>query len=201
MSKQDLNNLPSNNMEAPNRRPQKANLRGSVRQGNKGGLASEVRDIFNSQFSSTVMPSIMRLIYDFFEGGLRMLILGKSGGGNKPRFGGNNTSYNSQYRSSGPTYHRGGRSGSQNYHQAQQVKSAPYKTIFFGHHEDAEDVLNIMKDTIHEFGWVSVGHLYSICGITNNHTHHSWGWTDVSRVGISRDQPGYFIDLPNPVAK
>ena len=200
MPRQDLNNLPSNNIEAPNRRPQKANLRGAIRQGkNKGGLASEVRDIFNQQFSSMVIPSVMRLIYDFLEGALRMSILGKSSGGSKAKFG-RHTSYGSQYRSGGPTYHKAG-SSQQGYHQAQQIKSAPYKTIFFDNHQDAEEVLEIMAATIREYGFITVGHLYSTCEISNNHTHHAWGWTDVSRVGISRDQPGYFIDLPNPVSK
>jgi len=198
MSRQNLNNLPSNNREAPNRRPQKANLQGSIRQGNKAGLASEVRDIFNQQFSSMVIPSVMRLIYDFLEGALRMSILGKSSSG-KSKFGGP-TSYGRQYRGGGgPTYHRGG--SSQGYQQARQIKSAPYEDIFFESHQDAEVVLDIMKETIHDYGWVSVGHLYSVCGITNNHTHHGWGWTDVSRVGISRDGPGYYIELPNPVGK
>lgn len=197
MAKVDLNNLPSNNTEAPNRRPQKANLRGSVRQGNKAGLASEVRDIFNTQFSSMMMPSIMRLIYDFLEGALRMMILGNTSGGKK--FGGH-TSYNSQYRNNGPTYHKSGGS-SHGYQQARHIKTAPYKTIFFDSHQDAEEVLGIMVDAINEFGFITVGHLYSICGITNNPSHHAWGWTDVSRVGISRDQPGYYIDLPNPVSK
>ena len=198
MSRQDLNNLPSNNREAPNRRPQKANLKGSIRQGNKAGLASEVRDIFNQQFSSMVIPSVMRLIYDFLEGALRMSILGKSSSGGK-KYGGH-TSYGRQYRGGGgPTYHRGG--ASQGYQQARQIKNAPYEPIFFDNHQDAEVVLETMASTIHEFGFITVGHLYSVCGITNNHTHHSWGWTDVSRVGISRDQPGYFIDLPNPVSK
>jgi len=197
MAKQRLNNLPSNNLEAPNRRPQKASLRGAVRQGNTGGLANEVKDIFNQQFSSMMMPSIMRLIYDFLEGSLRMMILGK-GPGNKSRFGGH-TSYNSRYQSGGPTYHRSGQSYSQQ--QARQVKNDPYDRIFFESYQDAEEVLEIMQATIQDFGLVTVGHLYSICGITNNHTHFAWGWTNVDRVGISRDNPGYYIDLPNPVAK
>jgi hypothetical protein len=140
----------------------------------------------------------MRLIYDFLEGALRMMILGKSSGG-KGRYGGR-TSYNSQYRSGGPTYHRGG-SAYRDYQQARQISNSPYKTIVFDTYQDADHVLGIMHDTIQEFGFVSVAHLYSICGITNNHTHHSWAWTSVDKVGISRDGAGYFIDLPNPVAR
>ena len=197
----DLDNLPSNNPEVPNRRPQKATLRGAVRQGsNRGGIASEVRDIFNTQFTTMMKPSIMRLVYDFMEGALRMMILGSSSSTNSSRLGGRRMSYNSQYRSNRPTYRRAGESG-RNYHQAQKIQETPYEDIFFGNYADAEDVLNIMKETIREFGWCSVGHLYSVCGIDNNHTHHSWGWTNVNHVGITRADQGFFIDLPNPVAK
>jgi hypothetical protein len=197
----DLNNLPSNNIQAPNT-TKKLAFRGSVRQEKAGSnLASEVRDIFNSQFSNMMLPSIMRLVYDFLEGALRMMILGDGPGTGPKRYGGR-TSYHSTYRQrpNQTTYHRGDRH--QRYgHTPRVIQDSPYQDIFFGIHQEAEDVLNIMKDTIHEYGWCSVGHLYSICGITNNHTHHSWGWTDVTNVGIGRADRGFFIDLPNPVAK
>ena len=201
MAKTNLNNLPSNNIEAPNRRPQKLAFHGSVGQNKSGGLASEVRDIFNTQFTNMMMPSIMRLVYEFLEGALRMMILGKSSGGGSSQYSGGHTSYNSRYRSTSPTYHRGTLARQGQHQQARRIQDSPYEDIFFGIHQEAEDVLNIMKDTIHEYGWVSVGHLYSICGISNNHTHHSWGWTNVSNVDIGRETRGFYIDLPNPVAK
>jgi hypothetical protein len=199
MANVDLNNLPSNNIEAPNRRPQKVALRGSVRQGKQGGLASEVRDVFNTQFSSLVIPSIMRLIYDFLEGALRMTILGKASDSSRGRVGGHHTAYSNPYRSNSPTYHSSNRSSG--YQQARRIQSSPYTDIYFESHRDAEEALEVMKAIVQEYGWVSVGHLYSSLGITNNHTHHAWGWTDVSRVGISRDDAGFYIDLPNPVSK
>ena len=127
-----------------------------------------------------------------------MMILGKNSGG-KSKLGGH-TAYGSQYRGgSAPTYHRGGMSSQGQ--QARQIKGNPYVDIFFGIYEEAEEVLELMRASVDKYGFVTVGHLYSVCGIENNHTHHTWGWTDVSRVGIARGTDGYYIDLPNPVAK
>jgi len=200
----NLDNLPSNNKEAPNKPSFKATLRGEVRQNKSGGVASEVRDVFNTQFSTMMMPAVMRLVYDFLEGALRMMILGKSSGGGATRLGGRHTQYNNAYRgnrssNNRPSYHRAG-GGYTDRQQARTIQSSPYEDIFFGVHQDAEDVLNIMRDVVQEFGWCSVGHLYSIVGISNNHTHHAWGWISVDGVGIARDGGGYFIDLPNPVS-
>lgn len=196
----DLKKLPSNN-KYNNRRPPQVELRGRARQkGSRGsGLANEVRDVFNSQFSSMMMPSIMRLIYDFLEGALRMIILGNRAGGSN-RYG--HTSYNNQYRGRQNNrtvyYGRGRDRGRQ---MARRVQETPYEDIYFDYQKDADDLLDIMRETIEEFGWVSVGHIYSVCGIKNNHTHHNWGWTDVNRVQVRSDDDGWFIDLPNPVSR
>lgn len=193
--KLDIDNLPSNNQLRPNIRPVKANLQHPVRQAKRGGLTNEVRDIFNSQFSNMMIPSVMRLVYDFLEGALRMLILKENSG--IGRFGGaSHTSYNRPYRaSSAATYHRS------SYGMAPQrrvLQETPYEDIVFGSRAEAEDVWRIMMGVIEEYGVITVGHLYSICGLENNRSHFRWGWTDVSQCGIGRMQNGYFIDLPNP---
>lgn len=195
MAKQkiDFNNLPSNNETTTNAKPLK--LRGAVKHKKSGGLASEVRDVFNNQFTTMMIPAVMRLIYDFLEGALRMMILGDNRG-----YSGRPRSYNRQYRigSSAPTYRRAASYRPQR--QRRVVQETPYEDVIFTNRKDAEDAWHAMMDITDEYGWVTVGHLYSMVGERENFSHHRWGWTDVSSCGIVRaDGGGFIIDLPNPV--
>ena len=187
----DLENLPSNNREVPNKRPKaKPVISKAARKATKGGLAYEIREIANSLFSSLMKPTMQNLLLDFVNGALRMLVLKEDASS----YGRAHTPYNRFFDTS-PTYQK-----SSSYSTvAPPIRANPYEPVLIPTRQEAETVLYHMRARIEEFGWVTVGDLYSMCRMPSNFTQERWGWTDLKHVGIGHTNQGWFIDLPEPV--
>lgn len=61
----------------------------------------------------------------------------------------------------------------------------------------AQDLLDTLRETIREYGQVSVGELYDILDRTDSDfTDNYYGWTDLNEVPIRRTATGYRLVLP-----
>ena len=63
---------------------------------------------------------------------------------------------------------------------------------------DAEHVLDTMIDMTREYGAASVGDFCDLVGVDNNFTDYKYGWTDLTKVTVSRTRNGYVINFPSP---
>lgn len=77
-------------------------------------------------------------------------------------------------------------------------KSYNFDEVTMGSRADAEHVLDTMIDITREYGAASVGDFCDLVGVDNNFTDYKYGWTDLTKVTVSRTRDGYIINFPNP---
>ena len=186
-----LDNLPSNNLTAPNEEETQI-ISGTVKTKRGGGLARNVRNIGNSLFEEIIMPSIKSAIVDFFSHGVKMMMFGEDTP-SRSRLGGQPQPYNQRYRQRSQT-----RSRSPNRNVIRQTEEI-FEDIFFENRNDAQLVLGRMMELIAEYGKVTMGDLHSLVGLGQNITHEGWGWDNLSGVRVQFSSEGYVIDFPEPI--
>ena len=74
-----------------------------------------------------------------------------------------------------------------------------YDEVVFDHREEAEEVLDLMIDSIHSYGCCSVADLYDLTGVISQFRDSKVGWTDIKKASIARARTGYVLKLPKPV--
>lgn len=80
-----------------------------------------------------------------------------------------------------------------------KASSYNFDEITLNSRADAERVLDMMIDIIREYSQASVGDFLDLVGIDNNFTDYKYGWTDLTKVTISRVHGGdYVINFPAP---
>jgi hypothetical protein len=166
---------------------------GRVKTRKGGGLASEIRNIGNSLFAEIIMPAMKGAVLDFFNDGLRMAMFGRDD--INRRGSGRHTAYNRMHKKRGTHGRdRDRRSSNRNVRQTEEI----FEDIFFDDRNDAENVLGRMMELIAEYGWATIGDLYSLVGLSANYTHERYGWDDLRRCRVQFTSEGYVIDLPEP---
>lgn len=188
--KVDLNSLPSNNME-PVDKDISVVTTGRIKTRKGGGLANEVRTIGNSLFEEIILPAVKSAVVDFFSNGVNMIMFGRES--TRPRGDGRHTAYNRMHKGRQRSS-RNRRSSSQNIRQTEEI----FEDIFFDERHDAENTLGRMMELTAEYGWATIGDLYSLVGLSSNYTHERYGWDDLRRCRIQFTTEGYVIDLPDP---
>jgi hypothetical protein len=68
--------------------------------------------------------------------------------------------------------------------------------IILANRNDAEMVIQGLKDILDQYDSVSVADLYELIQAPAAHTDHMWGWTDLPYLGIRQIREGFIIDLP-----
>lgn len=82
---------------------------------------------------------------------------------------------------------------------ASKASSYNFDEITLNSRADAEHVLDTMIDIIREYNQASVGDFLDLVGVDNNFTDYKYGWTDLTKVTISRVHGGdYVINFPAP---
>ena len=74
-----------------------------------------------------------------------------------------------------------------------------YKNVVLKYRNDAEDVVNRLREQINTYGEVTVFELFSLVDIQGAYTDHNWGWTDPRDIGIKRVSNGYLIDVADAI--
>lgn len=87
------------------------------------------------------------------------------------------------------------------YYQYYNHSSYDRMNVFFNSREDAENVLNEMKNVINSYGVVTVEDFYDLSEVdSSNYTDRKYGWTNLDKckvVSIKGKDHMYKIDLPN----
>lgn len=68
--------------------------------------------------------------------------------------------------------------------------------IVLSSREDAELVIDRLKDIVDQYEVASVADLNELLGSPSAHTDHKWGWTSLGFSGIRQIREGYLLDLP-----
>lgn len=68
--------------------------------------------------------------------------------------------------------------------------------IFFDSRETAERVLELSKEIINEYGFVTIADMYDLAGLNTTYTEQKYGWVDLKEAKIIRVRPGYKLILP-----
>ena len=184
--KLDISSLPSNNQENIDKNLEVITT-GRVKTAKGSGLASEVRNIGNSLFEEIILPAVKSAIVDFFSNGVNMVMFGRE---SMSRRGGR-TNYNKMSRRRQPNRSR----QAPNRRRAQQVEEV-FEDVFFDNRNDAEAVLGRMMELIADYGWATVGDLYSLVGLSTNYTHERYAWDDLRQCRVQYTTEGYVIDFP-----
>lgn len=82
---------------------------------------------------------------------------------------------------------------------SKQARSAfDFDEIILDTRAEAEGVIGQLIEIISNYGATSVADLYSMIGITPEHTDNKWGWTDLRGASALKVRAGYLLDLPRP---
>lgn len=196
----NLENLPSNNQTAPNRRTP-VETRGTISKGSRtSNLANEVRNIANALFQEIVMPDVTSTGLQFLFTAIESIVYRNQGfGQQQPRRQFERRSYNRAYQKP-----RGGRTMRMNRgrigaRQIQEPQLDIFEDYYYGSRADAEAVLQRMKEYVLDYGIATVGDLYSTIGVSYTVADQRYGWDDLSRVGISYTADGYIINFPDAI--
>ena len=71
--------------------------------------------------------------------------------------------------------------------------------IFFDSRETAEKVLELSKEIINEYGFVTIADMYDLAGLNTTYTEQNYGWVDLKEAKIIRVRPGYKLVLPEMI--
>ena len=201
-------NVPSNNLTTSNETgvtpitPRGKISRGKPRGGRGSVMANTLRNIGNSLFDEIMVPAIRSTTSDFVTTFVNSLIFGdnredrgRSGGRSGHR------SYNRQYRESSYGRQANRRRSTSRRDRAPRRVTETYEQfedVFFQDRQDAQLVLDRMKDLIDDFDVATVLDLYTMVGSYSDVTHQRWGWTNLDRVRVVPSTEGHLIDFPEP---
>lgn len=71
--------------------------------------------------------------------------------------------------------------------------------IFFDSRETAERVLELLKEIINEYGFVTIADVYESAGLDVSYTENKYGWANLKEAKIVRVRQGYKLVLPETV--
>ena len=83
--------------------------------------------------------------------------------------------------------------------QGARPRQFKYEEIILESRAECEDVLDRMRDLVESYDVVTVADLYSLVGISSEHTDGKWGWAhNIADARVARVPGGYLLDLPRP---
>lgn len=154
-------------------------------------FSEDAKTVGSHVAESVIIPSLQKLLSDIVKGGIDWLIYGSKGSGLKT--GAGTISYGSYYNRSGlinssPTYAN----------PMITTKPTLYSVndIIIPDRGEAEEVLLRMKESIANYGMVSVGDFYDLVGQRFNFTDQKWGWFNLDTADVIRVDGGFCIRFP-----
>lgn len=158
-------------------------------------LSEDVKDIKGYIIFDTIIPGIKNLILDVIE----MAFFGSSGsrrstGSRREK---EHTNYSSYYKSEYKSSRRDRRDREERRYEADE--KVDYRRIILKYRDDAERVVDQMRERIRTYETVSIADLFELVGITGKYTDNNWGWVDENDIGIKRVSDGYLIDVTEAV--
>jgi hypothetical protein len=78
----------------------------------------------------------------------------------------------------------------------QQRAQHDFSDIIIQSRAEAEDVLDGLRNLIHQYEVASVSDFYGLVGLTGEFTDDKWGWYDLRSASIRAIRGGYVLMLP-----
>lgn len=80
--------------------------------------------------------------------------------------------------------------------QKAQRNRDSFARVYFDTKAEADDVLEMMREMVDEYGSAAVGDMYELAGAGIEAIDWKWGWTSLKRASVIYERDGYTIDLP-----
>ena len=147
-------------------------------------------DVIKGLIMNVLIPDAKYTLNNMWKKSGDMLMYGvdeSRKGGSRRRRRDDHYDYSGQYRDTGRAHVR---SQNNSYISAGSSRADYWKTIEFERKEDAEDLLEYLRDELEEYDYVRVDTLLEQAGLTSDiePIHTKWGWDDLddARVEIGR---------------
>ena len=158
-------------------------------------IKEDAKSVWSYVFGDILIPALKNTFVSMVQNGVDLWVNGSittkktsSNGGRVSRI-----PYSSFYPEDEDYRGRGSR-------KAYSIPTNLYDEIEFDHRDDAEAVLMRCRQRIHEFGSVSIAHLYSLVGWKSDWTANQYGWLNLDQANVIRTGVGTFVlKLPRPV--
>jgi len=141
------------------------------------------------------IPAIKALIVEATEQGIQRLMFGDV----RPRSSGSRsyTSYNRMSSSPTTSYRRPGPREEPRTMSRTAKATHNFDEIILPTSQEAEDVIDGLRNIFDEYGVVTVSDLYDLVDVTSEWTDEKYGWTDRD-FSVRRIREGFLIDLSKP---
>ena len=155
-------------------------------------IKQQTEELKRYTIQEVIMPSLKDGIWNIFTTALSTFLYNDTSSsvvrnGNQP------TPYTSY--SSVNSYNRMGRPRvSQN--AVKTVKPRPEEEFVFATQQDANTVLDQLREAVANFGVVSVQTLFELCDKTAPFTANKYGWMDLEDAYVQHNREGYVLKLP-----
>lgn len=159
-------------------------------------VGEEISDIKKYLIEDLIIPGVKNTILDtlymaFYR---EHMDLGRSRNGSFYSYGGRRD-YTRSY--SGSSSRRTERPKKEvSYDSGEKVD---YRNIVLERREDADQIVDILRERIYKTNSVSVAEFFDILGLDSKWTDNNWGWTDERDIGIRRVSSGYLIEVREAV--
>lgn len=138
-----------------------------------------------------LIPAAKNTIQEMVQSGIEMLLFGERQSRKPKDRGSTKISYGSYYKD---------RDDHRDRPRASYRDKFDLSEIYFKDHNDAEDVLSNLCDTLEEYEQVTVADFFDLAGIDGaTWAHHKYGWTDLRRAYNTHTRGGWQIVFPDPV--
>lgn len=159
-------------------------------------MTEDTNDVKSWLIMDVLIPGIKNTILDI----LSMMFFGevdtRSRRGRSRRDRDDRVSYSSYYRSSSDRRDRDSRRKRDDRYDSDD--RVDFRNIVLRERDDAERVINAMRNRIRDDGSSSVADLLDLIDVAGRYTDNNYGWDDERDIGIRRVSSGYLIDVAEP---
>jgi hypothetical protein len=170
-------------------------ITGKVHRKSRAGsvVAETSRSVLQYVMTEVLAPSLKEMLYDVITGGTQRAIYGETRARSAP------TGYNRMSRPGA-----GGPPPTNPYTQHRTVSrharaTHTFDEIILETRDEADSVLDALREIIKVYDQASVGDMLELCNITSTFTDAQWGWTDLRDARIQPTRGGYLLRMPNTV--
>lgn len=147
-------------------------------------FGGDLRDVASYVVMDVLVPNAKDMLYDMVSQGFSRLLFGEV----RQRSTSRSRSYTS--------YSSMSTSRTSRRYDEPKPRGNDFDDITFRDRRDAEAVLDTLRDSLDRYGQCSVAELLKAAGITPKYTDYDIGWSNLSRVSISRYRDGYVLNMP-----
>lgn len=158
-------------------------------------LTDDAKDVKSWLLLDVIIPGVKNTILDMIS----MMFFGEVDRRSRSRSRRDRddyrTSYSSYYSGSSSRRSRSSRSREDRYDSDDRVD---FRNIVLRTRDDAEHVIEELRDRIRKDGSASVADLLDLIDVAGRYTDNNYGWEDERDIGIRRVSSGYLIDVAEP---